>query len=115
MGNEETTVDHDEITEAEELTADQHAIMQLSDDMDKLNAKTYESLSKIELGQETTNQHLEDTMMQFKSLNETYLETRGEVAWLRKRLASLLPEPRNCVCGAKLIKASKKCACGHQN
>lgn len=72
-------------------------------------------VSKSDLNLEATNQHLKDTMDQFKFLTDTCDELHAEVKWLRKRLAQLLPEPNNCKCGALLIKASKKCACGHQN
>ena len=91
----------------------------LKDLNDQLKTQLFDMQASIE----TTNQHLQDATYQFKYMRDEYEDMFQEyrrlvamVAWLRKRLAVLLPEPNNCTkCGAKLVRASRKCACGHQN
>ena len=98
----------------------QGAVNQLRKDleakMEAFDVKLQERLEKITKDQEYITQHLDDAAAQFKYMKDSYDEQHDLVVWLRKRLASLLPEPNNCSkCGTKLIKASKKCPCGHQN
>lgn len=102
---------------------DEQPTAEIHNEISKLSKR----LADLERHLESTDQHLADASKQFEYLStkvdelaqvshNRHTKLQGDVDWIRGRLATLLPEPNNCTkCGRKLIKASRKCACGFQN
>jgi hypothetical protein len=88
----------------------------LAPDKPKTNDELIDRLNTLVERTDFLKQELRDAADQFKFMNDNIHELRNTVTWLRRRLSLVLPEPNNCTkCGAKLTKASRRCACGHQN